>query len=448
MNAIYDMVGIGFGPSNLALAAIVDEQQTDNISAIFLEKKSDFNWHANMLLDGAEMQISFLKDIATLRNPSSPFTFLNYLHNVGRLDLFTNLRNFYPSRIEFNDYFRWVADQLKKYVKYSCDVIDIIPYEGDPHNVLEIIYQECDAENNVIVSSLLARNIIVATGGEAKIPQNVKINTDSQRIWHASHYLEKINQYKSSANHKYHFCVIGSGQSAAEITYDLHQSFPSSTVMCMYSGFGLKVSDDSEFINELFLPASVDLFYKASEDIRKKINEAHRDTNYAVVDAELIQKLYRIKYEETVTGKQRLQFNRFSTIESVTETDLDVEIEFTNSLAKSMLNHLHVDALILATGYTHSIPPFVLRNLVEYFRLTPSGLPSVTRHHQIETVSQFKAGIFLQGYNQHSHGLSDTLLSVSSIRAKDIFDQIVYKDKGKDKIYQVENRKVGMSLTA
>lgn len=66
IHPIYDVVGIGFGPSNLALAALFDENRDHHLSAIFLEKKSSFSWHENMLIPGTEMQISFLKDIATL----------------------------------------------------------------------------------------------------------------------------------------------------------------------------------------------------------------------------------------------------------------------------------------------------------------------------------------------------------------------------------------------
>jgi lysine/ornithine N-monooxygenase len=47
------------------------------------------------------MQRSFSAsaDLVTLRNPQSRFTFLK-----DHLNKFINLRNFYPTRIEFNDY--------------------------------------------------------------------------------------------------------------------------------------------------------------------------------------------------------------------------------------------------------------------------------------------------------------------------------------------------------
>src|ERR1700712_3496839 len=88
MELVYDFIGIGFGPSNLALAIATQEHaQRSGLAphVCFLEKKPAFNWHEGMLIDGSTMQISFLKDLVTLRNPASRFTFVNYLNERGRL---------------------------------------------------------------------------------------------------------------------------------------------------------------------------------------------------------------------------------------------------------------------------------------------------------------------------------------------------------------------------
>ena len=67
-NTVVDLIGVGFGPSNLAVAALL-KGSGSALSALFLEREPRFMWHQDMLLDGADMQISFLKDLATLRNP-------------------------------------------------------------------------------------------------------------------------------------------------------------------------------------------------------------------------------------------------------------------------------------------------------------------------------------------------------------------------------------------
>ncbi|MUM33238.1 SidA/IucD/PvdA family monooxygenase, partial [Mycolicibacterium sp. CBMA 361] len=103
------MLGIGFGPSNLALAVALAER---GVHGRFVDAQPRFGWHRDMLLPGTRMQIPFLKDLATLRNPQSAFTFVNYLSERGRLIDFIGRHDVFPSRFEFHDYLQWAADQF------------------------------------------------------------------------------------------------------------------------------------------------------------------------------------------------------------------------------------------------------------------------------------------------------------------------------------------------
>ena len=123
----YDVLGIGFGPSNLALAIALQEQaQREGLDyhALFLDKQGDYRWHGNTLVAQSELQISFLKDLVSLRNPTSPYSFVNYLHRQGRLADFINLGTFYPCRMEFNDYLRWVARQFAERQRHPAMMLD------------------------------------------------------------------------------------------------------------------------------------------------------------------------------------------------------------------------------------------------------------------------------------------------------------------------------------
>ena len=62
-----------------------------------------------MLIEDATMQVSFLKDLVTMRNPTSAFSFVSYLHERGRLVDFINHKTLFPLRIEFHDYLEWAA---------------------------------------------------------------------------------------------------------------------------------------------------------------------------------------------------------------------------------------------------------------------------------------------------------------------------------------------------
>ena len=97
---IYDVVGIGFGPSNLSLAIALDEHGASApqhpVKSHFFERQPTFGWHRNMLLPSTTMQISFLKDLVTFRNPLSRFSFISYLHAANRLVQFVEQPGLLP----------------------------------------------------------------------------------------------------------------------------------------------------------------------------------------------------------------------------------------------------------------------------------------------------------------------------------------------------------------
>lgn len=125
-----------------------DQSQAPLQHVLFIEKQREFRWHPGMLLPNSRMQIrlasaprlvvarwltafaplSFLKDLATLRSPQSPITFLNYLHSQDRLLNFINRGSFTPTRKEYADYLSWAADYVRKQgikVRYGEEVIAI-----------------------------------------------------------------------------------------------------------------------------------------------------------------------------------------------------------------------------------------------------------------------------------------------------------------------------------
>lgn len=71
-----------------------------------VERETAVEWQPGLLLPWAKSQVSFLKDLVTLRNPNSEFSFVNYLHSVGWLDDFINLASFTPYRVEISEYFQ------------------------------------------------------------------------------------------------------------------------------------------------------------------------------------------------------------------------------------------------------------------------------------------------------------------------------------------------------
>jgi len=77
------------------------------------------------------------------------------------------------------------------------------------------------------------------------------------------------------------------------------------------------------------------------------------------------------------------------------------------------------DAVVLATGYERQLHRHLLEPLQEYL-----GDFEVARDYRIKTDARCQASIYMQGFCESSHGLSDTLLSVLPIRADEIAESL------------------------
>jgi L-ornithine N5-oxygenase len=75
-----------------------------------------------------------MKDLATLRSPQSPITFLSYLHSQNRLVAFINRGSIVPTRKEYADYLSWAAKFVEDNgvgVMYGHEVVGISKGQGD-----------------------------------------------------------------------------------------------------------------------------------------------------------------------------------------------------------------------------------------------------------------------------------------------------------------------------
>src|SRR5438045_7917337 len=131
-SGVYDVVCVGFGPANIALAVALEELwPTARVK--FLEREPGPCWQPGMLLDGADIQNDPIRDLVTPRNPRSRYTFINYLHEEGRLFRHLNLPGHFPLRKEFARYIQWVAEHVSADVDYAQEAVHIGLSDGPPH---------------------------------------------------------------------------------------------------------------------------------------------------------------------------------------------------------------------------------------------------------------------------------------------------------------------------
>lgn len=408
-SARHSLIGIGFGPSNIALAIALQEaaetQLADN--ALFIEKQPEFNWHKNMMMDNTHMQIAFNKDLVTLRNPKSHFSFINYLHEQNRLADFINLQTFFPSRYEFNDYLAWSAAHFDQQVKYSEEVFDIQAVEENGQvTALTVLSRNAAGE----VQSRETNNLVVSTGGCGYIPEQFKYLATDKRVFHSNDYLTEIAANSDAKR----IAVIGAGQSAAEIFRDLHGRPQEHHVDMIMRASSMKPSDDSPFVNEIFNAEFTDYVYSKSQDEREALLKEFRQTNYACPDLPLIEEIYDIFYQQKVLKKHRHNFVPNTQVEHVLSDESGIHMTLKNNRTGELSTQSY-DAVVLATGYVRDQYKKLLAPLAEH--LTSF---EVDRNYCIKTADNFLPKIILQGACESSHGLSDTLLSILPIRSQEI----------------------------
>ena len=411
----HDILGIGFGPSNLALAIALEEagrRRREPLHAAFLERQGAFAWHGDMLLPGTDMQIAFVKDLVTLRDPTSRFSFLNYLHEKGRLTAFLNLKTFNPSRVEFNDYLSWAAGKLGGQVRYGETVERVEPVLREGRiAALQVSSRQGDGRRRL----RLARHLVLATGGRPRIPAPFERIAD-QRVLHSSRYLSGIAAAVEGVNNP-RIAVVGAGQSAAEIAVDAGERFARASVDLIIRGHALRPSDDSAFANEIFDPQAVDMLYGLEERQRADMLGQLRHTNYAVVDTDLIARLHAILYDERVRGIERHRLVRDTQAIGILFHHGHVALQLHDRLKGSTAD-VPYDAVVLATGYDRGGLP----DIIEPLRPHILG-ETLDRSYRLPLRSA-DATVHLQGWSEATHGLSDTLLSLIAVRAGEIVASI------------------------
>jgi L-ornithine N5-oxygenase len=408
---VHDLVGVGFGPANLALAIAVAERGS-GLHARFVERQPRFGWHRGMLLADATMQISFLKDLVTLRDPTSPYSFVSYLHERDRLPDFINYGSPYPTRREFHDYLEWAAAPFADRVDYGTEVERIDPVPGDP-GLVDVHTRDRATGARTTTRT---RNVVLATGLVPHLPPGA---VRGDRVWHSSELLTRIDTLPAPRR----AIVVGAGQSAAEVVDHLHRRFPQAEVSAVFARFGYSPADDTAFANRVFDPSAVDDFFAAPAPVKEMILGYHGNTNYSVVDQELIESLYRRHYQEKVEGHQRLRFHNVSRVTDAVEVDGRVELAVESMLDGSR-EVLTADLVVHATGYRPGDPAALLGDLAGHCRRDDAGRLVVHRDYRVATAAGLTAGIYVQGATEHTHGLGSTLLSNVAVRAGEIVDSV------------------------
>jgi L-ornithine N5-oxygenase len=376
-------------------------------NTLVIEQHENVAWQRGMLLPWTQSQVSFLKDLVTRRNPRSKFSFVNYLHSVGRLDDFINMSNFLPFRLEVSGYLAWVAQSLTTVrVEYGRRCVGIDVTTAPDGEITGWLVRLADG------STIGARNLVVGVGRDAHIPDAFAA-LPPDRLIHSSEYSLRTAHYDPAQPLR--VAVIGGAQSAAEMLWETHQRLPLAQCTMVMRSVALNYYQTSPFTNELYFPSFTDEFFHAPESTRSQVLKEMRLTNYAGVTPDMLGVIYKQMYLERLTGTQRL---RMVTMVDVTDAKVEGdEVVLTLDDRKTeLVDQLRCDVVLLGTGFERTVPRMVRKvaGLVGVDEIT------VNRAYRLVTPPRVSAACYLQGTNEESHGIADSLMSVIATRAGEI----------------------------
>jgi putrescine N-hydroxylase len=399
----YDFVGIGLGPFNLGLACLTEP--IGELDGVFLETKPDFEWHAGMFLPGAHLQTPFMSDLVTLADPTSPYSFLNYLKEKGRLYSFYIRENFYPLRIEYDDYCRWAASKLSS-VRFGTTVTEVT-YDDDLYAV-----------HTPGGDTFRARHLVLGTGTPPHLPDACRgLGGD---FLHNSRYLE----HKERLRAKESITLVGSGQSAAEIYHDLLgeidvHGYRLNWVTRSPRFFPLEYT---KLTLEMTSPEYVDYYHALPETTRYRLTAQHKGL-FKGIDGDLIDEIFDLLYQKNLRGPVPTRLLTNSSLQKASYEDGGYTLSFRQE-EQGKDFELRSAGLVLATGYRYTEPEF-LKPVRDRLRHDTHGNFDVARNYTVDVTGR---GVFLQNAGVHTHSITSPDLGMGAYRNSCIIRELLGRE--------------------
>lgn len=417
----FDAIGLGAGPFNISLACLL---QPTHLKAAFFEKSQTYAWHAGLLFSDAKMQSSYLKDLVTLADPTSCFSFMNYLHKTNRLLNFLNAGFSSVSRVEFNNYLSWAAD-----------FVGTINFQ---HEVLSV---EFGADENFTVhtdkGAYKSKHIVVGSGPEPYVPgfaitRNQTDLGDNPKYFHAKDYLYRANEASGKT-----VVLVGGGQTGAEIFLDLLLKRACKAIIWVSRRKNYLPLDNSSFVDELFTPNYIKNFYDLSPESRQILLKEQVLASDGITPTTLSSIYHAIYENEFCVGSDQRKKIYLMPAKEVQELSLkdsgDLMVTL-NDLLRHKTSELTAELAILATGYERKIPGY-LKSLNRLFDLDAQNQPQLNYDFSLKS-SKLPASnkIFIQNWARHTHGISAPNLSLMSWR-----NAVICNALSEETLYAVPN---------
>ena len=421
-----DVLGIGFGPANIALAIALEDLGC-SLDVRFLERRPRTRWQEGMLLEDSDIQNHPLRDLVTPRNPRSRYSFTNFLFENGRLFEHLNLGLMFPLRVEYDQYIQWAAGFFSGQVEYGVEVASIEPLEHAGAGGVLQGYLVRDTTGR----QWRARALVVAPGRTPNIPELFRTG-QGDSVVHLSGYLPALTRLQGRVSQP-RIAVVGGSQSAVEILLHAHETLADAVVVGITRNFGFRQKDTSPFSEEVYFPQFVQTFFHASPQNRQRLRRQLESTNYSAADKDVIERLYTRLYLERVQHRQRLQVLTNTQVDAVRTDDCGVELSFQHVL-DGRPSTACFDLVVLATGFLdigtgpkREPYPALLAGLAPILDMSGGHL-DVAIDYRVKFAGAWDRAnpLYLNGLCESTHGMGDSgSFSLLALRSGVIAESLV-----------------------
>ncbi len=401
MTRVYDLAGVGIGPFNLGLAALAEP--VAGVDAVFLDAKPAFSWHPGLLIDGTTLQVPFLADLVSLVDPTSRFSFLNYLREHDRLFPFYFSERFHMPRREYDDYCRWVADALPS-CRFGAPV-DAVRWDGEAFVV------ESGA------GTVRARNLVLGVGTEPVVPDALA-GLLGKEVFHAGQYLHHVPALDGAED----ITVVGSGQSGAEVFLDLLRRQQGARLRWITQSPAFAPMEYSKLGLEHFTPDYTRYFHDLPEPTRDTLVEDQWQL-YKAISAETIAEIHDALYDRSVGGHEAdVELIPNVTVETASRTGERFELACRHTQLDAPFT-LVTDRVILATGYA-ARRPALLDPLADLIDWDDAGRYRVDADYRVALAPDVTGSLFVQNAELHTHGVGAPDLGLGAWRSATILNAV------------------------
>ncbi|TSB45235.1 lysine N(6)-hydroxylase/L-ornithine N(5)-oxygenase family protein [Alkalicoccobacillus porphyridii] len=395
-----DIMGIGLGPFNLGLATLIEEGT--ELTSYFVDKQSSLQWHPGMLIEMTDLQVPFIADLVTFANPKSEFTFLNYLHEQGRLYAFYYFNRFDIPRKEYNAYLQWVASKLLT-CQFNIHVDDV---SYDTEN--EVYHVSCTDRQTKETFAVHTRHLVMGTGTVPAIPGKFKEKMSANCI-HSSEYLPYEKELKKATS----ITVVGSGQSAAEIFYDLlyAQEDHGYELSWFTRSAGFFQMEEGKLGIEMFSPDFTEYFHQLPYSARKEALPRLEGIRNGV-QVKTLKNIYDLLYHRSIGQKRSpAKIRPTSELKEIKEQPTKVQLTFHQWQTNASFEH-QTEKLVLATGYKPNLPEWFLR-MSDEMQWESETEFAVELDGRVSFKDKRQGQIFALTNVVHAHGTSATNLALA-----------------------------------